>query len=474
LAEILIVDDEPSICWGLSELAKGMGHEVLTASSAEQGLELAEQKAPALLVLDVRLPGMDGLSAMKHFRGHIGEAPIVLITAFGDLATAVRAIEQGAFEYVLKPFDLAEIRAAIERALHRTPAQTAGEVNAGVDGMLGRSTAMQAVFKRIALAAASDAAVLLSGESGVGKELAASAIHRHSSRRNGPFVAVNIAALNPALAEAELFGHVAGAFTGAQQARKGLLVEANGGTLFIDEVADIPLHIQVKLLRTLDQGEVLPVGSDQTVRTRFRIISATHQDLAKRVDAGAFRHDLFYRLCTFNIVLPPLRERREDIRLLATHFAAQMSQGRAVLVEETLAELEQRPWYGNVRELRKAVEHAIVLARTGAVVPTHLPTPLQSFGADRDQERRGAPTAIADAAAALAHELLDNPNSAGSVYEEFLHEVEPPLLAAALSQSGNQCAAAARALGLHRTTLKRKLDQYGLSEPPSETNAAER
>jgi two-component system nitrogen regulation response regulator GlnG len=454
VSKILIVDDEESICWGLTRLAESLGHDVRTASSAEHGLEQAERNPPDLLILDVRLPGMDGLAAMKLFRQRIGEAPIIVITAFGDLATAVAAVEQGAYEYVLKPFDLQEIKAAIQRALYKIPAA----LHPGpASGMLGQSSAMQAVFKRIALAAASDVEVLLTGESGVGKELAAAAIHRHSERRDRPFVAVNIAALNPSLAEAELFGHVEGAFTGAHKARKGLLVQADGGTLFIDEVADIPAALQVKLLRALDQGEVLPVGADRPVRTKFRVVAATHQDLRKKVEAGEFRHDLYYRLCTFEIQLPPLRERSEDVPLLAKHFASQASAGKVSLTDETLAECQRRSWYGNVRELRNAVEHAVVLARQGAVLPLHLPPPAQQFG-----EENCPVDALAQAAERLAARLLDEPALVGAVYERFLQEVERPLLAEALNRNGRQCAPAARALGLHRTTLKRKLDQYGI------------
>jgi two-component system nitrogen regulation response regulator GlnG len=396
---------------------------------------------------------------MKLFRQALGDAPIIVITAFGDLATAVKAVEQGAFEYVLKPFDLHEIRAAVERALRAKPAPPK-HLTEAPDGMLGRSATMQAVFKRIALAAASDAEVLLSGESGVGKELAAHAIHRHSARRDGPFVAVNIAALSPSLAEAELFGHVAGAFTGAHQARKGLLSQADGGTLFIDEVADIPLPIQVKLLRALDQSEVLPVGADAPVGTQFRVVSASHRNLHELVETGAFRHDLLYRLCTFEITLPPLRERGGDVRLLANYFAEQFGHGVATLAEETLVDLESRPWFGNVRELRNAVEHALVLARSGAVMPSHLPPPLPGR-----REQRGAFSedgALTTAAAKLANELLGDTRLAGEVYDRYLQEIERPLLASAMSRSGNQCAPAARVLGLHRTTLKRKLDQLGL------------
>ena len=429
---------------------------------------MAEASPPDVLILDVRLPGQDGLSAMESFRRHIGARPIIVITAFGDLPTAMKAVENGAFEYVVKPFDLAEIRAALERALRGEATGETYEPAPGIDGMLGTTPAMQAVFKRIALGAKSEASVLLRGESGVGKELAASAIHRHSARKDAAFVAVNVAALSPTLAEAELFGHVPGAFTGAAQARKGLLVQADGGTLFLDEVADIPLPVQVKLLRALDQGEVLPVGADKPVKTRFRLISATHRDLRHQVQTKEFRHDLYFRLCTFEISLPPLRERREDIGLLARHFAAQFGARPTVLAKETVAELNDRPWYGNVRELKNAIEHALVLARTGAVLPAHLPRPLPMFEVESPDEP-GSPAAdLSGVVGQLAKSLLANPEIAGGVYDRFLQEVEPPLLAAAMDQSGNRCAPAARALGLHRTTLKRKLDQYGIDEAAAE------
>jgi two-component system nitrogen regulation response regulator GlnG len=404
---------------------------------------------------------------MESFRRHIGANPIIVITAFGDLPTAMKAVVNGAFEYVVKPFDLAEIRAALERALRGEPDGETHESAAGIDGMLGTTPAMQAVFKRIALAANSEASVLLRGESGVGKELAASAIHRHSARKDAAFVAVNVAALSPTLAEAELFGHVAGAFTGAAQSRKGLLVQADGGTLFLDEVADIPLPVQVKLLRALDQGEVLPVGADQPVKTRFRLISATHRDLRRQVQAQEFRHDLYFRLCTFEISLPPLRERREDIGQLARHFAAQFGGRSTALAAETVAELNDRPWYGNVRELKNAIEHALVIARTGAVLPAHLPPPLPMFDVAAPAEH--APAAnLSGVVGELAKSLLANPEITGGVYDRFLQEVEPPLLAAAMGQSGHRCAPAARALGLHRTTLKRKLDQYGIGNAAGE------
>ena len=248
--------------------------------------------------------------------------------------------------------------------------------------------------------------------------------------------------------------------------RRGLLAQANGGTLFIDEVAEIPPPIQVKLLRALDQGEVLPVGADQPIKTQFRVVSATHQDLHQMVDRGEFRHDLFYRLCTFEITLPPLRDRPQDVPLLANYFAGQFGNGRAVLAQETIDELLRRPWYGNVRELRKAIEHALVLARSGTVLPSHLPSPLPAFqvaGNPSTAEGR-----LKEAVTELAHSLLKDPELIGDVYDRFLQAVEKPLLATALGQAGNQCAPAARVLGLHRTTLKRKLDQHGIAENSSD------
>jgi two-component system nitrogen regulation response regulator GlnG len=463
VSRILIVDDESSICWGLSRLARGMGHAVDVASSAEEGLRVAAAAPPDLLILDVRLPGMDGLSAMEAFAECLNGAPIVVITAFGDLATAVDAVRRGAFEYVVKPFDLEEIRAVILRALRAENSEPAAAVGGCVDGMLGQTPAMQHVFKRIALAAHSDAAVMLLGESGVGKELAAAAIHRHSARRKHPFVAVNVAALSPTLAEAELFGHVQGAFTGADKPRPGLLLQANGGTLFLDEVAEIPLPLQVKLLRVLDHGELLPVGADSPVRSRFRVISATNRDLRGKVEAGKFRHDLYFRLCTFEIGLPPLRERCDDIPLLAHHFASQFANQPVVFADETLTELQSRPWYGNVRELRNAIEHALVVARRGAVMPEHLPPALTSpwpprFAAAAKQNE------LSDALSQMARQLAADPDAAGAVYDRFLQQVEPPLLATIMDECGQRCAPAARILGLHRTTLKKKLDQYEIDE----------
>ncbi len=467
MAHLLVVDDEPSICWGLARLGKQLGPTVTVATSAEEALKLAGQQRPDAIVLDVRLPGMDGLSAMQHFHDLLGHVPIIVVTAYGALSTAVTAVRNGAFDYLAKPFDLEAAQRAIQRALEspqrlaETPPLPTSDLS---ERIIGTSTAMQEVFKRIALVAPSDACVHLRGESGTGKELAARAIHRYSRRCSGPFVAVNVASLSPTLAESELFGHVRGAFTGAEQSRKGLLEQAHGGTIFLDEVADIPLGLQVKLLRVLEYGEVLPVGADRPVMVDFRVVSATHQDLRQRVADGEFRHDLYFRLITFEIEIPPLRERREDIRAMAERFldllAAKSASTRPSLLPETMRELESRRWCGNVRELRNALEHAMILAHGGQLLPEHLPPPVSpAITADARQE---------DELAALIRrwaevQLAQSPD-ATDVHARFLKLVEPPLLRAAMQHHRGQCAAAARQLGIHRTTLRKRLDQLGLGD----------
>jgi len=473
MAKLLVIDDEQAICWGLAELGKRLAHEVLTASSAEVGIELARAHKPDVVLLDVRLPGMDGVAALPLLKQHAPAAAVVIMTAHGDLGTAVEAVRQGAFDYVAKPFDLAQIERLLERALRRPDAAPPIFSEPQADGLVGRAGVMQEVFKRIALVAPAEACVLLAGDSGTGKELVARAIHRYSRRASGPFVAVNVAALNPTVAESELFGHVRGAFTGADQPRTGLLVEADGGTLFLDEVADILLAVQVKLLRALEHGEVLPVGSGRTVRTSFRLITATHQDLPAKVRSGDFRHDLFFRLATFTIELPPLRDRAGDIPLLVEHFIQRLTASageRAPRVSQAaLAELSSRQWHGNVRELRNAVEHALILAQGGVILPEHLPAPLPQL-----TQPPVTPTAISAPAAdplAQLYELLQQwarqrlkaGEQSSALYDEFLALVEPPFLEAALKKHHGQCAAAARVLGIHRTTLKKKLDQYGIA-----------
>jgi len=307
--------------------------------------------------------------------------------------------------------------------------------------------------------------VLLCGESGTGKELVARAIHQYSQRADGPFVAVNVASLSSSLAESELFGHVRGAFTGADQDRTGLLAQADGGTLFLDEVADIPLPTQVKLLRALDLGEVVPVGSGQSMKTSFRVVSATHQDFLAKVKEGSFRHDLYFRLGAFRIDIPPLRERRDDISELAEHFLGAMRREGAsapTLSEAALDELQQRPWYGNVRELRNALEHAVIVARGGMIETEHLPPPTPASLLDAHEPP--LEESIATLIDRWAASQLADADETDDLYEQLLRLVEPPLFQAAIEKHHGQCASAARRLGLHRTTLRKKLDEYDIRD----------
>lgn len=459
MATILIVDDEQSICWGLQRLGERLGHQTVAASSVEEAME--QHPRPDLVILDICLPGMDGLTGMSHLREVVGEAPIILITAHGNLNTAVEAVRRGAFEYVVKPFNLQQMESLISRALQ---SDTVGqEPVTAVEGFVGQTPVMQEVFNRLALAARSDAAVLLYGESGTGKELAAQAIHRFSRRSEGPLVVVNMAALSESLAESELFGHERGAFTGAETRREGLLRQAHGGTLFLDEVADIPLPLQVKLLRAIEQREVLAVGSSTPSPADFRIVAATHRNLLEMVEAGEFRHDLYFRLTTFQIEMPPLRQRVEDIIPLAQHCLAQLSTAPPALSEETCRELQRRQWCGNVRELRNAIQHGLIMSRGAEILPEHLPPPAPAAVFQADAEPPGVDEAKdADLDTILrqwTEAQLQSGAQDGDLYEAFLQLVEPPLLHTVLAHFNGQVTASARALGMHRTTLKKKLDQ---------------
>jgi two-component system nitrogen regulation response regulator GlnG len=456
MSHVLIVDDEDSICWGLKRLLSESGHEVSVAASAEEALEAAVRRRPDLIVLDVRLPGMDGLSAMPHFRHRVGAVPIVVITAFGNLEVAVTAMRNGAFDYLSKPFDLEQAAGVIDRALaYRKPAvqKVADEMADATEGLLGKSPAMQEVFKRIALVAPSEAAVLIIGESGTGKELVARAIHRHSLRADRPYVPIHLASLSPTLVESELFGHERGAFTGAEQARQGMLELANDGTVFFDEAGDIPPAVQVKLLRVLEQREVTPVGSARARETSFRVIAATNRPLHTENDGASLRRDLYFRLAAFEIHLPPLRERVDDIPLLAEAFlrrARRDQQTATCFAPSALEELCRRPWPGNVRQLRHAVEHGMLLARGPQIEVDHLPPP-EAIPDDTGQSELDA------AVRQWARDQMADSSSHGRIYQEFLARVEPSLFETVLSRTTGNRAAAADALGIHRATLRKKL-----------------
>jgi two-component system nitrogen regulation response regulator GlnG len=476
VSDVLIVDDEQAVCWALQKALGRDGHRVAVAASAEEAFDQAGRRPPEVVLLDVRLPGIDGLTALARLRELCHDAPVIVMTAHGNLNTAVRAVEGGAFDYLAKPFDLDQALDAVARALRsrtapRPPeADANGNPPAGAEEIVGQGPAMQAVFKRIALVAPRDSSVLITGESGTGKELVARAVHRHSARRDGPFLPVHVAALNPNLVESELFGHVRGSFTGATQARPGLLALAEGGSVFLDELGDIPLSVQVKLLRVLEHNEVYPVGGSQSARLNVRVLAATHRDLGRRVAEGTFRHDLFFRLNVFPIHLPPLRERPEDVVPLAEHFLSRLDPRVPPLPQETREFLAGQPWPGNVRELRNALEHAVIVARGGPILPGHFPTLSGGLAALSPAEQLGAAVRLW-----FRERARESAISPANLYEEMLACVEPALLEEVMRRVRGNRWVAAQWLGLNRATVRKKLGAYGLTEaflPPDKGAAA--
>jgi DNA-binding NtrC family response regulator len=464
MSRILIIDDEPAIGWSLREMLSDEGHAVEVAASVEAGLETCARFEPEAMLLDVRLPGRDGLSALPELRSIVPNAPVVVMTAFGDLETAVRAVHAGAFDYLVKPFDLESVSRIIAHALAERP-ETAAKRSAAAaaDGglLVGSSPPMQEVFKKISLVAPTNLPVLITGETGTGKDLAARAIHAHGPRRQRPFVAISLGALAPSVIESELFGHVRGAFTGATADRPGLFALADGGTLFLDEIGEAPIDLQVKLLRALENGEVTPVGAAMPRKLDVRVIAATNRDLLAAITAGTFREDLYHRLHVFPIHMPPLADRGDDIDALAAHVLARHAAGRPGLTmsEEFLAAIRGRPWPGNVRALKHAIEYAAVVARGGTLRPEHLP-PQVNATTSQPADASSADTQVVAAVRAWVDAALASDSKAnGPLYEPLLDLVESTLVQKVVDDAGGNRTAAAKLLGLDRATLRSKLSR---------------
>ncbi len=464
---MLIVDDEPAICWAFKECLSDEGFTVDIAGTAELAIDAALKLTPDVVVMDVRLPGMDGISALRILQERLGSVPVIIMTAFGSLSTAVKAIDGGAFDYLVKPIDLEKAIAVVRQAA--SSSQQASEIatpESDDELIVGNSPAMQEVFRRIALVAERDVPVLITGESGTGKDLVARAIHQHSHLK-GSFVPICIPALSESVVESELFGHLRGAFTGADQERCGLLELANNGTAFIDEIGDVPLNLQVKLLRALETREVRPVGSGTCRTASFRLVAATNRQLEERVASGDFRNDLFFRLNVFRIELPPLRNRTEDIPLLAQRFLihATRQQHSLHISNEAMSELVQRPWFGNVRELRNVIESATVVCRGDVIRPEHLPSPVAALN---ESGAASKPRAIADVIGEWTEQQLSGSDAdIDNLYDRFLQAAEPGLLLTALKHTQGHRGSAAKLLGIHRETLRDKLRRIG-DEPASE------
>ncbi|RME35381.1 MAG: nitrogen regulation protein NR(I) [Gammaproteobacteria bacterium] len=462
--QVWIVDDDASLRWVLERALGQAGFTTRTFDNAEALLQALRREVPDAVVTDVRMPGMDGLELMERVKGLHPELPVVVMTAFADLDRAVAAFRGGAFEYLAKPFDIDEAVALVRRAVSHRPAVSAetGEEVPQVSGIVGAAPAMQELFRAIGRLSNSGINVLITGESGTGKELVASALHQHSPRSEGPFIAINTAAIPRELLESELFGHERGAFTGATSRRIGRFEQAHGGTLFLDEIGDMSPELQTRLLRVLATGEFYRVGGHEPVAVDVRVIAATHQDLERRVAEGGFREDLFHRLNVIRLQIPPLRERREDIPLLCAHFlshaAAELGVKRKELSAEALQRMEAFSWPGNVRQLQNVCRWVTVMAPSEVVLAEDLPPELE-------QEDDGAEPAGGWEQALARWLELQAAAGTRELATPVIAQVERLLIEAALRRTGGHRQEAARLLGWGRNTLTRKIRELGLDQP---------
>ena len=467
-ARVLIADDEDSLRWVLEKGLRQAGYEVTAAKDGEGALRAFEAEPYDLVFLDVRMPGMDGLTALAKLREIRPDAYVIVITAHGTMETAIQAMQRGAYDYLAKPFDLDEVLLLAERALEaRRLTQEVARLRTGLQevkefsALIGRHLRMQEVYKAIGRIAGSDVTVLLRGESGTGKELVARAIHHYSRRSGRAFVAVSCAAIPSTLLESEMFGHERGAFTDAKERRLGKFELAQGGTLYLDEIGDMPVELQTKLLRALQERTIERVGGQESIRVDVRVLAATNRDLEVAIRQGSFREDLYYRLNVVTLNLPPLRERRRDVPLLVEHFLAKYAEslGERGVAPEALDRLVGHEWPGNVRELENVVQRAMVLAQNGVILPEHLPI--------------GPVSAAASVAVdATLEEIIERKllecvrglreRSSANLYDLIIGLVEKPLLRAVLRETAGNQVRAAQILGINRNTLRKKLTEHGI------------
>jgi two-component system response regulator AtoC len=485
---VLVVDDDAQIRSLLADLLKEAGYAVRQAKTGAEATAAVEKQRPDLVMMDVKLPDMDGLDVLKTMKRERPELEIIVMTAFGGSSSAIKAMEHGAYDYVTKPFEIDDLLATLRRVFeHAAMSEEVsalrlelGKTAAVRERIVGSSRPMLEVYKLIGKVAGSDATVLITGESGTGKELVAEALHKASKRNPHPLVKVSCAALPETLLETELFGHEKGSFTGAMTMRKGRFESANKGTIFLDEIGEMTLGTQTKLLRILQEHEFERIGSNTPIKVDIRVIAATNRNLADEVDAGGFREDLYYRLNVIHIHMPPMRERMEDIPQLVEHFLAKYrAKPDAIptpISEEAVARLMEHDWPGNVRELENAIERAVVLSRGATIMPEHLPlaeSPASAGG--RARSRKGLAAKNGDGAAdadetALVGEAADaaianeNGNGVGGSFKEAVESLEKRLIAEALERNHGNRSKAAEELGIYRRLLYAKMREYGLGE----------
>ncbi len=460
---VWIIDDDRSIRWVFEKALAREGIAHRTFATAQEALDRLREESPQVVVSDIRMPGLSGLEFMRELKARLPAAPVIIMTAYSDLESAVAAFQGGAFEYLPKPFDVDHAVELVRRALDESRRQVeAPPSEAEAPEILGQAPAMQEVFRAIGRLAQSHATVLITGESGTGKELVARALHRHSQRAAKAFVAINTAAIPKDLLESELFGHERGAFTGAASMRRGRFEQAEGGTLFLDEIGDMPPDLQTRLLRVLSDGQFYRVGGHTPLAANVRIIAATHQDLDTRVRQGLFREDLYHRLNVIRLRLPSLRDRREDIPMLARHFLARSARDLGVegkrLTEAALAYLAAQDWPGNVRQLENVCHWVTVMAPGQAVDVKDLPPEIRG-----EHPAAAAAPGEGDWRRALGLEVAARlAQGESGIAEALTRDFESALIAKALAHTGGRRIEAANLLGIGRNTLTRKIQDLKL------------
>ncbi|GHT86266.1 sigma-54-dependent Fis family transcriptional regulator [Betaproteobacteria bacterium] len=459
---VWIIDDDRSIRWVLE---KAMGREEIDfrsfASANEALTALTDEPPPKVMLSDIRMPGESGLTLLRRVKERYPQLPVIIMTAYSDLESAVSAFQGGAFEYLPKPFDVDQAIALVRRALEQSPVQAnTSEDPLLAPEILGQASAMQEVFRAIGRMSQSHATVMINGESGTGKELVARALHRHSPRKDAPFIAINTAAIPRDLLESELFGHERGAFTGAAAQRRGRFEQAAEGTLFLDEIGDMPAELQTRLLRVLSDGNFYRVGGLQPIHSNVRVIAATHQDLEERVRQGLFREDLFHRLNVIRLRLPPLRERREDIPILVRHFLQRSAVTLGVepkrISDAALKYLQTLSFPGNIRQLENLCHWLTVMAPAQVVEADDLPPEM------RDQPTHETQTNWTEGLGIEADHLLGA--APGEVFDRLTREFERTLIRRALVNTGGRRIEAAQLLGIGRNTITRKIQELGMDD----------
>jgi nitrogen regulation protein NR(I) len=472
-SKILLVEDDTNIASGLQKVLQSQGYSVTALVRGDDGLERGLSEDFDIVITDLKLPGLDGLGLVKKLHQEKPKLPIILITAHGSTETAIEATKWGAFDYIPKPFEVEELLDLTAKALQSSRLMSEpvemGDTTSGRTAIVGTSRVMQMLYKEIGRIAATPVTVLIRGETGTGKELVARAIYQHSDRTSAPFIAINCAAIPENLLESELFGHERGAFTGADARRIGRFEQANGGTIFLDEIGDMNLPLQAKLLRVLQEKTIRRVGGKEVIPIDVRVIAATHRDLEAAIQEKLFREDLFYRLNVVTITLPPLHDRTEDIPDLARYFLKKYSREVGVsapsITPEAIAVLQQQKWPGNVRELENTVRQALLLAREYTISAEHVKEVLA-------KSRKPAATGVQSHAAYIT-DLLDRVERGEitNAFTKMLQDLEPELYFQAIERARGNQTKAAEWLGVTRLKMREKLKEFGLYEKVNSTDS---